>query len=56
MTFRKRDLLKIQYGDVYVQVPVDDPKAIKDVLDWLRFLVKEVEKFKEREEKVKGTP
>ena len=36
--FAKSEPLKIQYGDVYIQVPPDDPKAIALAIDALKFM------------------
>lgn len=38
MPYIKRDLLKIQYGDVYIQTPTDSVEEINVVKDWLEFL------------------
>ena len=37
------DLLKIQQGDVYIQLPTDDVESVilvKDILEWFIDLVK----------------
>jgi len=36
--FAKSEPLKIQYGDVYIQIPPDDPKAIALAIDALKFM------------------
>jgi len=45
MTEEKK-LLKVQYGDVYVQITVDDKKAFEFVIKFLSYFVEKLEKKK----------
>lgn len=39
-----KKLLKVQYGDVYVQIPIDDKKASEFVIKFLSYFVEKLEK------------
>ena len=38
-----KELLKVQYGNVYVQVPVDDKDSVKFAIDFLLFMFDKIE-------------
>ena len=42
--------LKIQYGNVYIQIPPNDPKAIKLAIDALEFMSERIRKESKEEE------
>lgn len=43
----KKNLIKIQYGETYIQAPTDDPEALEFVIKWLEFLKEVLEQVAE---------